>query len=273
MSSPHPRRSARPAALARGALAIGAAAIGALALAGPRPARADGEDRAPREEGTLSVGYGRYHLAVGVRGDEPSQAYDIDESMGFYAFEHRPARGWWWAAEGSLGIGEATPLSGSSGTVAADAYRGSLWTGALVARAGWTSHRWGAAVGPALIGHPAWGGLVVLPSADLWAGPSERLYLSLRVLAGPQSGARAMSGSLGLGSRSRWARAELNAGLTTLGGALDLHLGRGLWAGLQHQSTTALADQADPDRRTLLRITVAYDELRRTAAPEPAAPR
>ncbi len=250
---------------------VGRAAATALWLAaGAASGAAWGAEPTPaHQEGTVSVGYGRYNLDVGVRGDDLGQAYDIDEAMGFYAFEHRPERGWWWTAEGTLGIGEATPLSGSSGTVAADAYRGTLWTGALVARAGWTSTRWGAAVGPSLIGHPAWGGLVVLPSADLWAGPSERLYLNLRVLAGPQSGSQAMSAILGLGHRSRWARAMFTAGLTTAGANLDLHLGRGLWVGVQHQSMTALANQADPDRRTLLRLTVAYDELRR---PDPAPP-
>ena len=242
------------------------------AEAEPPNSQAGAAAAGPRREGTLSIGYGRYNIASGVRGDDDSQSYDIDEVMGYYGYEHRPARGWWWAADGTLGIGEATPLSGASGTVSADAYRGTLWTGALAARVGWIAPRFGLSLGPSLTGHPAWGGLVVLPSFEAWAGPSEKLYFTVKALSGPQSGSRSMSAVAGVGHRSRWARAAVLAGLQTAGASLDLHLGQGMWLGVQYQSMTALAEQADPDRRTLIRLTVAYDELGRPPSPRAAPP-
>jgi hypothetical protein len=243
------------------------AAVAALALGLPSPAAAGEAAPRPAQEALLAIGYGRYAIGQGVKGDAASQTYDIDEAMGYLGFTARAARGLWWQAEGGLGIGEATPLVAETGTVADDAYQGTLWTGVFAARAGWTARRWGAAAGPAVVGHPDFGGLQLRPSLEAWAGPSERLYVQGRVWAGPQTGARDMAATIGLGHRSSRVRASVDGGQAVLMGTLDLHLGVGLWLGAQYAARTAGADQEVPDQRTLLRLTVAYDELGRAGPP------
>lgn len=232
--------------------------VGVLVGAGPAP-----EDT----EVTVGMGYGRYtQRSGGCAGFDRS--YRVLEPSVDVGVRHRLENGVTLSMSGSLAPGVAS-IPGSP-DISPDLENAYLWSGAATVQAGRHGKWLGFQLGPALVLRPGVNRLTPIPAGELWVGRPDRIYTWGALLPQPHTGALELAALGGLGHRSN--RAHIEVGTSGLGwlSRAGVRIGDGVWLHGEVAGGRMVPDQAEPDLRGRVSLSVLPQSLRRAGVVESA---
>jgi len=235
----------------------------ALVLCGANPAPEGNET-------TVGVGLGTYeHRSGGCGGTR--RRYSVTEPIAHLQVRHLTDNDTIWAGEVDLGVGMLGESRENPDEIAIeedllDAGQ-SFWSGMAAIRWGKQYRFGGYELGPAIVHHRRLGGWSPLPSGGLWVGKPSLAYVWADVFRGPFGGALEFGALAGVGHQSRFIRAQVGSNARAHVADIDVSVGQGVRLGVHAGYGEMWVDQASPDLRGMLRLTIDYRAFSRPEEP------
>ncbi len=226
---------------------------GLVLLCGAAPAPEGNETR-------IGIGMGTYEYRSGGCGGTRHR-YDVTEPIAHLQVRHQTAQQRLWVGEASLGIGmlgdsRDDPNDVALGETLLDSGE-AFYAGLAAVRYGHQYRYGGFELGPGAVYHHRLGGLKPVPSGGLWVG-TESIHLWADVFSGPLGGALEFAGMAGVGHSSRLVRARVGTNTQAHLAEVDMRVGPGVRLGVQGGYGTTWNDQAAPNLRGMLNLTIDY---------------
>ena len=259
---PWPRSAPRP-------LLAGLTAVLMLGVCGAAPPEGEGT------EARVGVGFGTYEHRTGGCGGA-RRSYAVSEPIAHLQVRHQRPSGITWAGEASVAAGrlgdtrdDPTEVDATDDLLEPGS---TFWAGALALRGGRHWSRFGLELGPALLLHDDLGGVRPVPSGSVWVGRRDVAYAFADLVTGPFGGAYEFSALVGVGHRSRHFGASYATNVVGHVGEVDLRVGEGVRLGFNGAYGRRFAQQASPDLRAMLFVTLDYRSIGRPDASDAAPP-